>query len=49
MLGGMADGVLHEQMAYYRRRATEYDATAYGDPVETQRTGDRLRHRPLDR
>jgi demethylmenaquinone methyltransferase/2-methoxy-6-polyprenyl-1,4-benzoquinol methylase len=27
----MTDGVLAEQVDYYRRRAGEYDATAYGD------------------
>ncbi|NUR48716.1 MAG: class I SAM-dependent methyltransferase [Hamadaea sp.] len=27
----MTDDVLAEQVDYYRRRATEYDATAYGD------------------
>jgi SAM-dependent methyltransferase len=31
MLVGMVDVPWNEQMAYYRRRAAEYDATAYGD------------------
>ena len=29
----MTDGVLASQADYYRRRASEYDATAYGDTV----------------
>lgn len=33
---GVTDEVLAEQVAYYRRRAQEYDATAYGD-VEAAR------------
>jgi len=30
--GPAGDELLAEQVAYYRRRAGEYDATAYGDP-----------------
>jgi demethylmenaquinone methyltransferase/2-methoxy-6-polyprenyl-1,4-benzoquinol methylase len=30
-LGGVVDEVLADQVSYYRRRAGEYDATAYGD------------------
>lgn len=33
----MSDDVLAEQVAYYRRRAGEYDATAYGDLDEARR------------
>jgi ubiquinone/menaquinone biosynthesis C-methylase UbiE len=33
----MTDEVLADQVGYYRRRASEYDATAYGD-VEAART-----------
>ncbi len=28
----MPDGLWREQVAYYRRRAAEYDATSYGGP-----------------
>jgi len=31
MLSGMARTLWDEQIAYYRRRAAEYDATSYGD------------------
>lgn len=33
----MSDNILADQVDYYRRRASEYDATAYGD-VEAART-----------
>lgn len=38
----MADRVLAEQLTYYRRRAAEYDATAYGDVTAASRRVERL-------
>jgi demethylmenaquinone methyltransferase/2-methoxy-6-polyprenyl-1,4-benzoquinol methylase len=35
--GRVSDNILADQVAYYRRRAAEYDATAYGD-VDAART-----------
>jgi SAM-dependent methyltransferase len=34
--GPVIDALLEEQIAYYRRRADEYDATAYGDVIEAR-------------
>lgn len=38
ILGSMPDRHWHEQVAYYRRRAGEYDATAYGDLPDADHT-----------
>jgi 2-polyprenyl-3-methyl-5-hydroxy-6-metoxy-1,4-benzoquinol methylase len=38
----MTDPELAEQVAYYRRRAPEYDATSYGDVVAARRRIDEL-------
>lgn len=36
MIWGVTDEALADQVAYYRRRAGEYDATAYGDVAEAR-------------
>src|SRR5690348_4221650 len=38
----MTDELLAEQLRYYRRRAGEYDATAYGDAAAAAERIDRL-------
>jgi 2-polyprenyl-3-methyl-5-hydroxy-6-metoxy-1,4-benzoquinol methylase len=38
----MTDDVLADQVSYYRRRAGEYDATAYGDVASARGRIDRL-------
>jgi demethylmenaquinone methyltransferase/2-methoxy-6-polyprenyl-1,4-benzoquinol methylase len=38
----MTDPGLAEQVAYYRRRAPEYDATSYGDVAAAQKRISRL-------
>jgi SAM-dependent methyltransferase len=40
--GPVTDALLEEQIAYYRRRADEYDATAYGDVIEARERIDRI-------
>lgn len=38
----VSDGLLREQIAYYQRRAGEYDATAYGDLTAARSRIDRI-------